>query len=341
MKKVIIALCVALVMFAVGYNAYQSEKRATTGKQNVYALLPLSGAWAFSGKEEQKAMLKAYDPQVFNLIFVDSQSAPDKAITALQQQFLNEPNPIVISSATNIASAVIPFVEAKNGFTIATYAVNTPEIRKNKRYQRISYGINDNIALIAKYTAKHYKNTIVLNSNDDFGFSNAKAFKSKYEQAGGNVLRSYDFEKNGADNRTLVLKVLRDNPESVFITSTTSLGYIDLIMELLTQGFKGQILTDIIFSQPYVYEKFKGQDDKVIFVASIPAISMAAEQGRDAIEAVQKIILNKWKFRQDTFKNKLGRINNVEFLENGDSFYHYHIATIKDGKIVPVEREDE
>ena len=288
-------------------------------------------------KKKKKAMLKIHDKELVNLIFIDSQSEPTKAITALQQQLLDQENPIVISSATNIASAVIPFVTSKGGFTVATYTVNTPEIRKNTNYQRISYGLNDNIDLQAKYMAKRYKTTVVLHSNDDSGFSNTDEFKKMYEQEGGKVISSYDFEKNGADNRTLVLKVLRDNPESVFVTSPASAGYINLIKELLTQEFKGQIFSDIIFSQPYVYENFKDQDGKIIFVASIPPIPVAAEIGRDALEAVQTIIRNNWEFTRDTFQNKLKRVNNVDFIENGDSFYHYNISTLKGGKIVPVE----
>ena len=331
----------ALVAGFIVYSNMQEQKALqNSGKRNVYAILPLSGAWAFSGKEEQEAMLKVYDKSIFNLIFIDSQSAPDKAITALQQKLLDEEKPVVISSATNIAGAVIPFIAAKNGFTIATFAVNTPEIQKQKNYQRISYGLKDNIGLQAQYMSKHYKNTVVLHSNDDFGFSSAAEFKKLYEQAGGKVIHSYDFEKSGADNRTLVLKVLRDNPESVFITSPASTGYINLIMELLSQEFKGKILTDIIFSQPYIYEHFKDQDGKVIFIASFPPISIGAEQGRDAVEAVQEIIKNNWEFTQDTFQNKLKKVNNVDFIENGDSFYHYSISTLKGGKVVPVESEE-
>ena len=53
MKKIIIALCVALAVFAVGYNAYQSEKQDINGKKKVHVILPLTGVYSRIGNEKQ------------------------------------------------------------------------------------------------------------------------------------------------------------------------------------------------------------------------------------------------------------------------------------------------
>ena len=57
-KKILVGLFVALCLFAVGYNAYQSEKQATTGKHKVYAMLPLSGLYTKFGKEKYRKRYK-------------------------------------------------------------------------------------------------------------------------------------------------------------------------------------------------------------------------------------------------------------------------------------------
>ena len=62
MKKIVIALCVILCVFAIGYNDYQSEKQATTGKQKVYAVLPLTGYGSHVG-QQQKPIIELWQKE--------------------------------------------------------------------------------------------------------------------------------------------------------------------------------------------------------------------------------------------------------------------------------------
>ena len=120
-KKILIGLFVALCLFAIGYNAYQSEKQATTGKKKVYAILPLSGPVAWYGKDIQREIqvLEKEKNYSFQTIFLDSAAEGQKAALALQQATISEKEPIVISTFSSISSAIAPTVERKNGFMFA------------------------------------------------------------------------------------------------------------------------------------------------------------------------------------------------------------------------------
>ena len=49
----------ALVAGFIVYTNMQEQKALqNSGKKNVYAVLPLSGGWAFGGKEEKKSNVK-------------------------------------------------------------------------------------------------------------------------------------------------------------------------------------------------------------------------------------------------------------------------------------------
>ena len=120
-KKVIGWVVAALVVIGVvGTNMYNQQQNST-GKKNVYALLPLSGPLAQYGKDlQQEIKFLVQDKKyTFNTVFLDSAGEGQKAILAFQQATLNEENPIVITTFSTVGSAIAPAVAERNGFMFA------------------------------------------------------------------------------------------------------------------------------------------------------------------------------------------------------------------------------
>ena len=117
----------ALVAGFIVYNNMQEQKaQQESGKRNVYAVLPLTGAFAEFGKNIQKdiEVFKKDKNYSFDVKYIDSEAKPDKAITAIQQATLYDDNPIVLSAFSTVAVALAPFIEQKNGFlSISSSAV--------------------------------------------------------------------------------------------------------------------------------------------------------------------------------------------------------------------------
>ena len=135
-KSVIGLSVAALVAIFIVYTNMQEQKALqNSGKRNVYAVLPLSGPMGQSGKEAQQVMNHYYQKgdYPFNLIYIDSETNPTKAITALQQKTVNDENPIVIAALTGITEAVAPYIRQKNGFLFCFVHTISYLCRRNQK----------------------------------------------------------------------------------------------------------------------------------------------------------------------------------------------------------------
>ena len=85
-RKVIGWGVAALVIIGVvGTNMYNQQKKPSGNKKVVYAMLPLTGAVAEVGKEAQRytQIWEKLNPNApFKIEFVDSESKPDRAVSA-------------------------------------------------------------------------------------------------------------------------------------------------------------------------------------------------------------------------------------------------------------------
>ena len=177
MKKIIIALCVAVGLFAIGYNAYQSEKQATTGKRKVYAVLPLSGLYAQYGKDVKSVIdwyMRTQNPN-FEIVEVDSGGEPAKALTAMQQKLIYAEKPIVLSMFTPISSVLLPILKEKNGFLFSISTIGITSELGN--FQIISRSAEDIVRTLVPYVQKHFQNVSVFYSQDEYGLRELKFFE--------------------------------------------------------------------------------------------------------------------------------------------------------------------
>ena len=361
MKKIIIALCVAVVLFAVGYNAYQSQKQATTGKQKVYAVLPLTGWAAHIGQQQKKSLelwQKFHPNAPFDIVVIDSQINATATVSALQQKLVNETNPVVISSASLISYNIFPLVKEKKGFSFMVCTFEKNDFA-DTHFLRIGDRSVDSIMHVAKYL-KNYNSTTVFYTNEEFGKNNAKALKQMLDTQNVEYI---PLEPTQKDIHIEALKVLSNAPEAVAILGFPSLGIMNMIRELRLKDYKGQIVMGTALADPNIVEQLGNYVEGIVFPDKKATVNSQenllalnemekAINGRpyyvpieiwDALDLIDWTIKNNKPFTQETYanlKNWKGLAGDIEFLNDGNVIYQFYLATFKDGKIVPVESEE-
>ena len=361
MKKIIIALCVVLAVFAVGYNAYQSEKQATTGKKKVYAVLPLSGPFASYGKDLQKIMdiYMAQRQFDFEMKYVDSEGNPSKAVTSLQQATVNDKNPIVISAFSYISTVLAPVVHDKNGFLFGVISVSIAS--DTNSWQRISGSAKDTIKPMINYIKQNPKKTDVICIQDEYSLSELKAIKEE----GVAINKELFLDMNILDVRNSVLKLLSDHPERVVVLGQPCAAYMNIIRELKAQEYKGEVFTDSGLSNPPII-KALGDNAEGIYTstmtieADIPLpekiqkmseqlaqkgvpIYICVSEAVDTLDLIQYTLENKLPLSQETYakmKKWDGLAGTTYFPGNGAANVDFYILTQrKDHKFLPVQDE--
>lgn len=367
MKKIIIALCVALVVFAVGYNAYQSEKRATTGKRKVYAVLPLSGPVANVGKDLKAAMdawLKVTPQIPFDLIYIDSESQPLKAVTAIQQATLNEQEPIVITALSPISAAVIPVIAKKNGFSFGINTTDAAKLEQNGRFQLVSSGLAADEKTLYPYIAKHFTKLAIIYTNEELGKLSLLQTKEYMQKAGVEVVAEIPLEMNMPDVRIEALKTIKSGADAVVVYGQATLPYANFFKELKNFDNPPVMLAAIQFSIPFVQNILKDLKDDIIF-ESLDLTNMSDEKhiafnnemnlqnqpvylcsayAYNVLEVIKYAFDNHLPLTWDAFENLKtfdGLGGKIYFMGKGASEYTSYLSTFKNGRIIPIKESEE
>ena len=344
--------------FVIYFNTKDQESLQNSGKKNVYAVLPLSGQMAQTGKEAQQVMDYYYKKgnYPFNLIYIDSETNPTKAITALQQKTINDDNPIVIAALTGITEALAPYVRQKNGFLFSITATN----KNIPDFLRLHSNVDGMLKATVSYLKKYHKVALVY-IEDQFGRLEGNYVVQQLKNANISV-DEISIPLQTLDVRTEVVKLKSFNPDAVIIMGTPTQGYINIVRELVTQGFKGQIFLDPGITAPQFRKQLPNgimgsclllelenpQNEKQqqfinnvntlgfnVFVTLIEAV--------DTMNLIKYTIENNLPFSQETYekmKNWEGISGNIEFLPNGETAYQYILVRYQDGKFIPVESEE-
>ena len=359
MKKIIIALCVALVIFAVGYNAYQSEKQATTGKRKVYAVLPLSGLYAQYGKDAKSVIdwyMRTQNPN-FEIVEVDSGGEPASGLTAFQQKAISAKDPIVFSVFSPVSAVLLPAVKKKGGFLFSISTVGIDSDLGN--FQIMSRSSVDIINIFAPYIQPKFNNSAIISSEDEYGLQEAKMLEKRFT---GTVYKETFIPRN-PDVRIEVLKLLEKNPQAVVVLGSPTPAYINIFKELKNHNYSGVILSDAGFTNPHVFKLIGNAAENVISSAmsvetDLPQSARMQEiqqaflqknkklyyimvEALETLEVINYTFKNNLPFSQKTYQD-IGRWKGISgdilFLDKGkSSVLSYVLIQVKDGKIVPLK----
>ena len=363
MKKIIIALCVAVGLFAIGYNAYQSEKQATTGKRKVYAVFPMSGPFATYGKDLQKIMniyiaQKDFD---FEIKYIDSAGNPTTAVTALQQATVNDKHPIVISAFSYISTVLAPVVHDKNGFLFGMFTVSISS--DTNSYQRISGTAKDTIKPMIEYMKNNPQKNGVICIQDEYSLSELKAIKEE----GVKIDTEMFLDFNVLDVRNSVAKFLSNKPERVIVLGQPCAPYMNIFRQLKQQEFKGEVFADSGMSNPPII-KALGDNAEGVYTSTMTIESdmplpdkvktmgellkkenvpvyISVSEAVDILDVIQYTLENNLPFTQETYA-KMGKWDGLAgttyFPGNGQATVDFYILTRRQNhKFLPVIEKEE
>ena len=366
MKKInwknIIGWGIAALVVAgiIGTNMYQEKENNPNSKKVVYAFYPLTGTVANLGKEAQKYTQiweKLHPEAPFRIEYIDSESKPDRAVSALNQILLKEKDPIVISLFSFIGKATIPIIEKTDGFIFAPATIISMG-EGVTHYQRIGSSVSDAITPLVNYVKTNQK-VGIINLDDEYGTLNANYFKDEILKKGAHLTIQETLRFRDLDVRIPVYKVLESKPDVVYVTGTASMAYSNIFKELSVPEFKGIVLADNAFQNKsnldniaginlHVFAAIPPMDDfktnypqavKEIQNAKMELYYLPAEIF-DTFDLINYTFENNLPFTQETY-TKMGKwkgvIGDMILPGNGDSLYPFILVQYKNGEFVPVE----
>ena len=356
--KSIIGWTVAVLIAGfIIYSNMQEQKVQTQSKKNLYAVVPLTGAFSSIGKSVEQAInfWKENNPRApFDIVMIDSETNATKAITALQQKTVFDESPLILSVTSMISYNLIPSVNDKNSFTFAIVTTEKDNYDYHK-YQRVSNSANDTVQPIADYLAQNnLKKIAVVYSNEEFGRLTRNSFVSKLPKD-IEILQDMPIDLKAYDVRIEVQKLIHQPTDAIVILGGPGLGYMNLFKELKTMNYTGQIVTGQPFSDPSVYKQLDASLSGIVAealctqtVSGCPSFSKelsakldekgitpwyTVTQTLDALNLIKYTMENNLLFTQETYQ-KMGKwtgvAGDVVFSENGNSSYPFMVVRFKD-----------
>ena len=359
-KKAISVLLCGIILSLVALVLISNSSAGKSDSKKVYVLLPLTGAISEEGKSLKKAIdvyVKTEKKLPFEISYIDSESSPSKAISSLTQAIQNDKNPIIVSFALFITNSVAPIVQQRNGFCFSMGTIESETLEKWSCIQRISHGALDSTVPIAEYAAGKYSKTTIIYSNEDYGFHGKEVFKKAVLRSKGNPGKEFSYIPGDSNVREIVMKAVAENTDSIFVVGLPSMAYINIFKELRRQKYKGDILVDMAFASPFVYNALGSNANNIItpcfdselvlpqtkrgavfkrFCAAndIPA-NFLTVQAFDTMNIIKYVTEKKIPLTRNCFlniKNWESVSGNLEFLDKGNCKYSCPLAVFRDGQ---------
>ena len=371
MKKIdwkkLIALGSALLIagFVVYSNMKEQKSLQELNKRNVYALLPLSGSVATVGKDLKAAMdawQKITPDRPFNLIYIDSESQPLKAVTAIQQATINKKEPLVITALSPISAAVIPVVAKQGGFSFGINTTDASKLEQNGRFQLVASGLAEDEKTLYPYIAKNFKKIAIAYTNEELGKLSLLQTKEFMNKNGVEIVAEIPLEMGMLDVKIEALKAIKSGVDAIVVYGQATLSYANFFKELKKYDEPPVILAAIQFSVPFVLDVLDDDRNDIIF-ESIDLTDMSKDKFKqfhkemdrkglpvylcsayafNVLEVIKYALDNNMTLSQEAFQ-KLNTFDGlggrIYFVGKGASQYTYHLTQYKDGKIVSVESE--
>lgn len=368
-KNGLFALVILIAIIVIALLTFHfAGSHHDNSKQNVYAIFPLTGSFAAGGKiltSTVDLFLQTYPDSDIEITYVDSQSDPSKAISAVRQGIVGDTHPVSILGITSVSSAVLPLLEEQDGFSFPVCALKTASIEGLNKCQFLSYDIKDVSGLPAEYAASKHSTAAIVFSNEDYGRDGAAAFRESFEQHGGTVLGEFPFALGNVEVRDVVNLAMQTKPDCLFIVGVTTAGYINLFKGVKEYGYSGEVISDIVFSSPFIYKTLGSIAENVVCVCCDSDFSIPqTEAGRnfrklclengidpyygvvevyDALLVIREILKSGKAFSQKTLLD-IGTINGatclLKFHKPGETQYQFYLGRVHNGEIVPLTQRD-
>lgn len=252
-KKFLFILAAVAILAAVLIivTQFQKPKESSENVIKIGAILPLTGSAAEFGvgnKNGITLMIEdinnsgGIDGKKISVSYEDSQNDPKTAASIFNKMIVSNKPDVLFICMSSISMSLKPLIESKRipAFCVAA----TPELTKDAKYIfRLLPTINqyaNALATLIKEKALENERIAVFYINDEFGESFKTSFLGKASKIKLNVVYESSFDKEGSDFRSIIVKALDKNPNSISIGGYGSaLGVF--IKQLREKGFKGII----------------------------------------------------------------------------------------------------
>lgn len=349
---------------------------AGCGSQPVVGvLLPTSGSASMYGESIESgvrvAVAEARDrnqlPPGFEVVWRDTESNPDTAVTELKRLVRESRTKIVIGGATSDeARALIPLLRDL-GVVLLSPSASAPDLaEKSRLFYRVFPSDRLEGSRAGRFLAEELKaeTAVLLTADNDYTAGIEPEFRKEYEaNQGARILTRVNMSEEGWESEART--ALEQSPASVYLV-----GYADQILEALRlldeEGFGGKILTTSAFYSGRVIQEagrlaegvlfplppFDPTDDDELVRSFVGRYSdsyqrapdVFAAHGYDAMNVVLQAITSVERMEAGEIANALhfsefqGVTGPIRFDDYGEVKHYPTIFLIRDGKVLSYDR---
>jgi branched-chain amino acid transport system substrate-binding protein len=240
-----------------------------SNKTQIVAVVPFSGKGASHGQYAREGIqmyAKDHPNSRLEVRIIDSESDPQKAVTAFEQQVLLQKPEAAISVLSGVSDALAPIAEKKGILLIGVNTATNTFVENYQKTQRINDRPIGHTAPIARLAAQKFPKIGVIYSNDAFGLVCKTTFETTFHETNPSELVIEAYNPSDRDQNLVVQRLLSKKPEAVYVAGYGQ-AYVSIFQTLRTFKFRGQIFADINFSNPEVLTALGDAAEGVVFAA--------------------------------------------------------------------------
>lgn len=235
----VIGLCVVLSAFL--YISYE-HKQADTLRIGV--ILPATGKFADISEDVLNAIhLAAEKYPTIQLDEEDSAGEAPKALSALAN-LIHVKKSMVILSGPGGSTSNIAMAPTANKESVPLVAISSSaQIREKDDYVFTTYPfIGSEMRAMAEHLMNEGIKTVAItfDMSSDTQIAGVEIFTKAYTSLGGKVLLSEGYNKD-IEYRTIVTKLLGENPETVFVLASDKIS-ASFVKQIREQSYAGRVV---------------------------------------------------------------------------------------------------
>ncbi len=244
------------------------------------AILPLTGDIAVYGQKMKKGIDLAVgkinksggiENKKLVVIYEDDQGDPKSSVAAFRKLITTEKISAIIGGAISACALSVAPIADKKKVVLFSPAATSPKLTGISKYFFRNWPSDAYEGLVmGRFATDSLKlnKVAILYVNNDWGVGLSKEFENSFTIANGSIVAKERFDQGASDFRTQLTKILKSNPQAIYI-----IGYLKELLILLRQkeemGIKIQLLSTYGFYDPQILQEAKKASEDAIFTAPI------------------------------------------------------------------------
>lgn len=366
-KKILITICCILAFIGVvAYNANHDKMGSNQDHFVIKALVPLSGRAASvatsirSGVDLAKDELAKRYGNRFEVVLLDSGSDPTTALSIYKQQIEGkEKNTGLWYTLSPVGKAIKPLLNGKMLTLSLTGADGLSDPNKNI-FQLSPKTIDIKPTLIDFMKKKNIKTVSIVYPGDVYGLENFHVVKSAVLESGGQIIEQMQYSDTDFDFRIQALKLKTKNPDMIFVAGLGN-AYSSVLRDIHASEYAGILMADWSFTIPHFYMAYPKLTERMYVISTIPpaffeqaynakydkpAWLMQVGGAYDAVVLIAEACANTDCSADEMgkyvagLKDYDGAMGKYSMSPVGDITVQAFVCKIKNGKIIPLEKEE-